>query len=202
MPERYGMYSRSSHDTWRTAHGLPFMGAETRRPRAPLGAAAIEGSKGARPEPALAFDFVHGQWIAENRKLSQPLTRTAGWVRFDTVHTCRPLLIGLGHIEEIASDDFASFTTLRLFDLENRQWTIHRVSSADGVWRPPLSGRFDSGVGVFVGEDRWCGKPVLVRHTWTRTTGDLHWEQAFSANGGGAWEVNWVADLHPVHWPQ
>ena len=40
---------------------------------------------------------------------------------------------------------------------------------------------------------RW---PVKARVTWSRITGKTaRWEQAFSADGGQSWEVNWISDF-------
>jgi hypothetical protein len=36
---------------------------------------------------------------------------------------------------------------------------------------------------------------ILVRNVWKSLTPDhCHFEQAFSADGGKTWEVNWIAD--------
>jgi hypothetical protein len=42
-------------------------------------------------------------------------------------------------------------------------------------------------------------RPVRVRVTWSGTaTPAPRWEQAFSPDGGGSWETNWVMDFSPA----
>ncbi len=61
---------------------------------------------------------------------------------------------------------------------------------------PPIKGRFENGVGRFYSDDMLRRKPVRVRVTWTHDTpGTAHWEQAFSADGGKTWEINWTIDF-------
>ena len=56
-------------------------------------------------------------------------------------------------------------------------------------------GGFDNGVGTFVAEDTFAGRPILVRFRWSGITPTTcRWEQAFSADGGATWEVNWVME--------
>ena len=148
------------------------------------------------------FDFIHGEWVVANRRLPAPLTGSGEWISFHTTRTCRPLLDGLGNIDEVVGEDSASSAALRLFNLETRQWAIHCASSRDGVLRPPLHGAFDGEVGIFVGEGRIGERPILVRHTWTRTDREHpRWERAFSPDGGLSWETNWVMHLTRVDWP-
>jgi hypothetical protein len=60
----------------------------------------------------------------------------------------------------------------------------------------PLRGRFVDGVGTYFSDDEHEGRPVRARVTWSRITGTTaRWEQAFSADGGDSWEVNWVSDF-------
>ena len=52
------------------------------------------------------------------------------------------------------------------------------------------------GIGTFIGEDTFDGRPILVRFRWSGITDRaVRWEQAFSEDGGATWEVNWVMDL-------
>jgi hypothetical protein len=64
------------------------------------------------------------------------------------------------------------------------------------VLDPPVFGSFRHGLGIFEGEDEFAGRPILVRFIWSRTTTPSpRWEQAFSADGGESWELNWVMDF-------
>jgi len=60
----------------------------------------------------------------------------------------------------------------------------------------PMRGTFAGGVGTFMCEDVFEGHPIQVRFLWSRITEEsARWEQAFSADGGGTWETNWIMDF-------
>jgi hypothetical protein len=55
------------------------------------------------------------------------------------------------------------------------------------------TGTFANGVGTFLSDDTFEGKPIKVRGLWSNVTPDsFQWEQAFSVDGGKSWETNWV----------
>jgi len=145
------------------------------------------------------FDFLHGQWLVENRRATEPFDPASAWLAFDSVLGCRPFAES-GHVEESADDDGVS-SILRLFDSAHGLWTVHRIS-AHGTLCPPMTGRFRDGVGTFVGEETAYGKRVLVRETWSFRDGKPRWEQSFSLDGGETWKVHWIRDLIRVNWPQ
>ncbi|MES0064569.1 hypothetical protein NKJ73_01875 [Mesorhizobium sp. M0074] len=59
-----------------------------------------------------------------------------------------------------------------------------------------MRGTFVAGVGTFLCEDVFDGQPIQVRFLWSRITdGSARWEQAFSPDGGKAWETNWIMDF-------
>jgi len=145
------------------------------------------------------FDFLHGEWLVENRRLADPLDAASEWIVFDSAHSCRPLIGSAGHIEEITSDNGVTGAVLRLFDARSRRWAIHRISPGDGTLRPAMHGGFDGGVGLFVGDEAWQGRPVLLRETWTEPRRP-HWERAFSTDGGRTWLTYWVRDFIRVDW--
>jgi len=145
------------------------------------------------------FDFLHGQWLVENRRAAEAFAPSSRWLVFDSILGCRPLAGG-GHLEESASDDGAT-SVLRLFDARHRRWTVHRIL-AEGTLSAPLTGRFTNGIGTFVGEESADGERVLVRETWSFRSGKPRWEQSFSLDGGETWAVHWIRDLIRVNWPQ
>ena len=61
---------------------------------------------------------------------------------------------------------------------------------------PPVHGRFDGTQGLFLGEDHWEGRPILVRFLWQKLGPErARWEQAFSEVRGSIWETNWIMDF-------
>lgn len=140
------------------------------------------------------FDFLHGRWQVRNERLRERLVGSDDWEAFDGTQECRPVLAGLGNIDELRSDWEGGFAglTLRLFNPATRAWSIRWASSRTGVLEPPVTGRFADGVGLFDGEDTHAGRPVRVRFRWERLGAHVaHWQQAFSIDDGRSWETNW-----------
>ncbi len=140
------------------------------------------------------FDFFHGQWSIRNERLKERLARCQEWEEFEARGGCRPLLGGLGNIDDFLTVDRGGYQgmTLRLFQPATKEWSIYWASNRDGVLEPPVVGRFVDGVGRFFGRDQHAGTPVLVRFVWSRITAtSALWEQAFSTDEGETWEENW-----------
>jgi hypothetical protein len=151
------------------------------------------------------FDFLHGSWTVRNRRLARRLQGSDDWQEFDSVATVRPILHGLGNVDTISAENIPGIgafegVTLRLFDPEQRTWTIFWASTGSpGRLDPPLTGRFSDGRGVFEGDDSLDGQPVRVRFEWTTDgANSARWQQAFSGDGGRTWEVNWVMEFTRV----
>jgi hypothetical protein len=153
------------------------------------------------PEPAMPtaahdprrdFDFFHGRWTVENRRLRQRHADADAWEEFPGTLDCRPLLGGLGNIDEYRSHDVHGLS-LRLFDPATRQWSDRWASARDGQLGEPALGTFAGGVGTFLGRDTHAGRPVLNRMLWRDLSPDgFTWEQAGSLDEGASWETNWV----------
>ena len=76
------------------------------------------------------------------------------------------------------------------------RWSIYWFDNVVHRLLPPVHGTFEQGVGEFFGADEHNGQPVQVRFRWSDITADsARWEQAFSEDGGGVWETNWVMDF-------
>jgi len=140
------------------------------------------------------FDFLHGRWQVQNERLRERLAGSDDWEIFTAIDECRPLLGGIGNLEEFRTDWHGGYEgiALRLYDLAARQWRIHWASDRAGVLDPAVSGAFEGGTGTFLGEDRHEGRPVRVRFLWNHSSANTaHWQQAFSIDGGASWETNW-----------
>ena len=76
-----------------------------------------------------------------------------------------------------------------------RRWSLNFASLRDGALTPPVIGGFGAdGRGVFYGDDKLGERPIRVRFVITPVSADeARFEQAFSADGGATWEVNWIA---------
>jgi len=160
--------------------------------------ATVQTRTGARD-----FDFFHGSWRILNERLTSRLTNCDEWERFEAFGDCRPILGGLGNIDDFrptwrGREGFEG-ASLRLFNPATEQWSIYWMDTIGGELLPPVMGRFSDGVGVFYGDDRHEGTPVLVRFRWSDITpNSARWEQAFSTDRGETWEINWVMTLSRI----
>jgi hypothetical protein len=86
--------------------------------------------------------------------------------------------------------------TLRLYDPEREQWSLHWASKRTGTLFPPVVGRFADGRGEFYGDDTYNGKDIRARFVWSDITADsARWEQAFSVDGEQTWITNWIMEF-------
>jgi len=143
------------------------------------------------------FDFLHGHWHSRQRKLKDRLAGCDEWEEFDTDLQCRPVLGGLGNIDELASPAMTYIgLALRLYDEKDRTWSIFWITGGDDTIEAPVVGHFADGVGDFICADTHEGAPVLVRYRWHDITPtSARWAQAFSADDGATWETNWTAEF-------
>lgn len=140
------------------------------------------------------FHFLYGRWAVQHRRLTVRGVGSDAWDEFEGVSFTQGLMDGLCNVEE---NDFPDRgfqgVAFRSFDVAARRWSIHWVSSTDGLVQPPVHGRFENGVGVFMGDDIDGERPVKVRFRWDEIgAGSARWSQAFSYDGGATWEENWV----------
>src|SRR5262245_32255059 len=147
------------------------------------------------------FDFLHGRWRLRNERLRARLAGSDDWEVFAATQECRPVLGGLGNVDDFRTawaDGFEGMT-LRLFQPATREWSLYWASNRDGVLEPPVTGRFVDGVGTFLGRGEHADRPVLVRFIWDRISANAaHWQQAFSVDDGATWETNWHMWLRRV----
>jgi hypothetical protein len=139
------------------------------------------------------FDFLAGGWTVQNRGRKSPAD---AWTEFPST-AC--LWTHLGGVLNVDQFDFPtkgySGASVRVFQLENRQWSIYWVQSIVGTLLPPAVGGFEGDRGEFFSVEELDGKPVLYRLLWLRLDPDhARWEQAYSFDGKD-WIPNWVMEL-------
>ena len=146
------------------------------------------------------FDLFYGTWHARHRKLKQRLAGSGDWVEFEGRQLFLPMLGGAGNMDDNVFDvPGATYrgVSLRAFDPKTQTWAIWWLDGrAPDKIDVPVIGRFENGVGTFLADDTFEGKPIKVRFLWSRITArSRYWEQAFSPDGGKTWETNWTTEF-------
>jgi len=160
----------------------------------------------AQPAPphdgAHDFDFVIGDWKVHLKRLPERLVGSTTWIEYDGISRHKKLLDSNANFEEfeVESRDQALHIkgqTLRLYSPESHQWSIYLLDLDKGVLAmPPVVGQFTGRRGEFYDQESYKGRAILVRYQWTDVSPKAaHMEQAFSADGGKTWEVNWICEL-------
>lgn len=144
------------------------------------------------------FDFEFGVWTTRLARLQKPLTGSTTWVRYEGTTTVREVMGGRANLVELDVSGPAGRIeglSLRLYNPDTRQWSLNFAGIGSGVLTPPVYGEFRNGRGVFFGQDTLGGRAILVRFVISDITPrSARFEQAFSADGGETWEVNWIAE--------
>lgn len=148
------------------------------------------------------FDFFFGDWRVRHSRLKRRLAGDTEWVQFGGDTTTRPILGGLGNMDdnvlELPEGEYEA-VTLRLFDPATREWSIRWIDARNPKLEEPVFGRFENGVGLFYGDDVFEGRPIRVRFTWSDITATTcRWAQAFSPDAGATWEENWIMEFTRV----
>ncbi len=154
------------------------------------------------PDGSHDFDFWFGRWHVANERLKKRLAGSTDWEHFEATQECRPILGGIGNIDDFKTDWGEGFVgmTLRLYDITTREWSLYWAGSRTGVLEPPVVGHFDNGVGTFYGRVVHEGRPVRVRFIWSHIARDRAlWQQAFSTDEGKTWETNWIMRMTRTH---
>jgi hypothetical protein len=143
------------------------------------------------------FDFNLGTWRTHVKRLLHPLTGSSTWAEYDGTSVVNKVWGGRANLLELQADGPAGRIEglgLRLYNPESHQWSLNWASSADGKFRqPPMIGQFVGGRGEFVDQEVFGGKSILSRNAfWDISPDFARFEQAFSDDGGGSWETNWV----------
>ena len=143
------------------------------------------------------FDCEVGDWRVQHRRLNGRLVRSNDWEEFAGTCSMRTVLGGHGNVEdnviELPAGAYRALA-LRSFRSDTRQWAIWWLDGrSPHNLDVPVVGRFENGVGTFYADDTLDGRPIRIRFRWSETrSGAPVWEQAFSADAGASWEINWV----------
>ncbi|MDQ8757959.1 hypothetical protein RCO27_17170 [Sphingosinicella sp. LHD-64] len=145
------------------------------------------------------FDFETGTWTTQVRVRRNPLSGApADWAEYRGTSLVRPIAGGRANIVELSVEGPAGRiegVSLRLYNPQSRQWSLNYASYRNGLLTAPVFGGFDGrGRGVFYGQDMLEGRAILVRFVITQVSpNEARFEQAYSADGGASWEMNWIA---------
>ena len=148
------------------------------------------------------FDFLIGTWKVHHRMLTQRLKGSTDWVKFEGDTVDREIMNGLGNMDEniihMPSGPVHAIS-LRLFNPQSKEWSIHWSTDRMGVLDVPMIGSFKNGQGLFYSQEMHEGRHVYSRFIWSKITADsCQWEQALSADGGRTWETNWIMEFERV----
>jgi hypothetical protein len=143
------------------------------------------------------FDFEIGTWKTHVRRLQHPLSGSSTWVEYDGTSVVRKVLDGRANLVELRVEGAAGRIdgiSLRLYNPQSRQWSLNFSNIAAGTLNQPTIGEFRNGRGEFYDQETLDGRAILVRFVISDITKDsCRFEQAFSADGGKTWELNWIA---------
>ena len=141
------------------------------------------------------FDWDIGSWKIHQRRLLHPLTGSTTWVEYDGTDAVQKIWDGanMGKVESDGPAGHLEVYTLRLYNPESHQWNIYFTNSASGTLSLPVVGEFKDGRGEFYDQEPYNGKDILVRfRVYDITRDSCRFDQAFSADGGKTWEMNFI----------
>jgi len=172
---------------------LPLPGGAQEKPAPSASAAGVPSPRDGRHD----FDFEIGTWKTHLRRLVHPLSGSTTWVEYDGTSVVRKVWEGRANLVELVADGPAGHfegLNLRLYNPESRQWSLNFANSRAGTLGTPTVGAFENGRGEFFDQETFDGRAVLVRFVISDImAGSCRFEQAFSADGGKTWEVDWIA---------
>jgi hypothetical protein len=150
----------------------------------------------AAPDGRHDFDFFFGSWKVRHRRLRNRLVGDTEWQEFSGTCESRPVIGGLGNVDdnvlELPAGTYRA-ATLRLFNPGTKLWSIWWIDARNPGLEPPVHGAFENEVGSFFGDHKLDGRPIRVRFLWSEITPrSARWDQAFSADGGATYEPNWT----------
>jgi hypothetical protein len=145
------------------------------------------------------FDFLIGTWKIHHRRLVERLKGSTDWEEFTGETVDRKILDGLGNLDENIlhrKTGLVHAISLRLFNPESKEWSIHWSTNLTGTLDVPIVGGFKDGRGEFYSQEVFENRHIYNCFIWSKITADsCQWEQAFSTDGGKTWETNWIMEF-------
>ena len=143
------------------------------------------------------FDFDFGTWKTHSSRLLHPLSGSQDWAEMDGVTVVTKIWEGRANLAEyraVGPAGVVELLALRVYNPKSRQWSINFATPKGGtLGAVPGVGEFRNGRADFYDQEAINGRAVLVRFSiWGVTAEEARSEQAFSADGGKTWEVNWI----------
>jgi hypothetical protein len=143
------------------------------------------------------FDFTFGTWTEHSRRLLHPLSGSNEWVEWDGRTVVRKIWGGRANMAEFKGDTPSGplqLIALRVYSPSSHQWSLNFATSKVGKLGDVAGvGEFKDGRIDFYDQEPLNGRAILVRFSVYSTGPNTHVsEQAYSADGGKTWEVNWV----------
>src|SRR5262249_38346389 len=96
------------------------------------------------------FDFEIGTWKTRLRRLQRPLTGSTTWLEYEGTSVVRKIWNGRANLVELEADGptgHLQVLSLRLYNPQARQWSLHYANSNDGTLSQPTIGEFKNGRG-------------------------------------------------------
>ena len=143
------------------------------------------------------FDFTFGTWTEHSRRLLHPLTGSHDWAEWDGRTVVRKIWGGRANMAEFKGTTPSGpleLIALRVYNPTSHQWSLNFATSGVGrLGDIPGVGEFKDGRIDFYDQEPLNGRAILVRFSVYSTGPTTHVsEQAYSADGGKTWEVNWI----------
>ena len=143
------------------------------------------------------FDFDFGRWNVHMQRLENPLTGSRNWFEMDGTVDVKKIWDGKANLAEVEADGgpkgHLEILALRLYDPQAHQWSINFAGSSVGTFGVPLVGTFKDGRGEFYDQEPYNGRVIWIRFAMFPTgANSARSEQAFSADDGKTWEINWI----------
>jgi hypothetical protein len=143
------------------------------------------------------FDWELGTWKTQLKRRLQPLTGSDDWIEYEGRSVVRRVWGGRANLLELDVEGPAGrieALSLRLYNPQSGQWSLNFSNVTSGTMSPPTIGGFNNGRGEFYSQETFNGRSIFVRFIISGITDNSAlFEQAFSADGGKTWEVNWIA---------